>query len=183
MTVKTMPPQASDVRTRLIAVYSFLLLLNVGGWVCAAFAFHATPVLLGVALLVYGLGLRHAVDADHIAAIDNVTRKLMQAGQRPVAVGFFFAAGHSALIIFATALIIGTATLFDRFQAFSSIGETAKMAISVINRRGVQCSPHGYRPALCGRPALWDKIADRENLVEGTDGLHRRLARPGSDRR
>jgi high-affinity nickel-transport protein len=85
MTIKTMPPQASDVRTRLIAVYSLLLLLNVGGWVCAAFAFHATPVLLG-ALLVYGLGPRHAVDADHIAAIDYVTRKLMQAGQRLVAV-------------------------------------------------------------------------------------------------
>jgi high-affinity nickel-transport protein len=50
----------------LIAVYSFLALLNVGGWVCAAISFRATPVLLGVALLVYGLGLRHAVDADHL---------------------------------------------------------------------------------------------------------------------
>jgi len=132
MTIKTMRSQASDVRTRLIAVYSFLLLLNVGGWVCAAIAFHATPVLLGVALLVYGLGLRHAVDADHIAAIDNVTRKLMQVGQRPVAVGFFFAAGHSALIIFATALIIGTATLIDRFRAFSRIGGLLSTAVSTV---------------------------------------------------
>src|ERR1700736_986513 len=102
MTIKTMPPQASDVRTRLIAVYSFLLLLNVGGWVCAAIAFHATPVLLGVALLVYGLGLRHAVDADHIAAIDNVTRKLMQAGQRPVTVGLMFSLGHATIVVLAT---------------------------------------------------------------------------------
>jgi nickel/cobalt transporter (NiCoT) family protein len=130
MNIKTTTPQTNNVRTRLIVVYSFLLLLNVGGWVCAAVAFHATPVLLGVALLVYGLGLRHAVDADHIAAIDNVTRKLMQAGQRPVAVGFFFAAGHSALIILATALFVGTATLFERLRAFSSIGGLLSTAVS-----------------------------------------------------
>jgi nickel/cobalt transporter (NiCoT) family protein len=94
--------------------------------------FRATPVLLGVALLVYGLGLRHAVDADHIAAIDNVTRKLMQAGQGPVAVGFFFAAGHSALVIFATALVIGTATLLVRFRAFNSIGGLLSTAVSIV---------------------------------------------------
>ncbi len=51
------------------------------------------PLLLGTALLAYSFGLRHAVDA-HIAAIDNVTRKLMQEGKRPVAVGFMFSLGH-----------------------------------------------------------------------------------------
>ena len=59
-------------------------------WLWALLAFHDYPVLLGTALLAYTFGLRHAVDADHIAAIDNVTRKLMQQGKRPVAVGFFF---------------------------------------------------------------------------------------------
>ena len=53
------------------------------------------PVLLGTALLAYSFGLRHAVDADHIAAIDNVTRKLMQEGQRPIGVGFYFSLGHA----------------------------------------------------------------------------------------
>ena len=64
-------------------MFSLLAFVNVGAWAWAAIAFHHSPVLLGVALVVYGLGLRHAVDADHIAAIDNVTRRLMQADQRP----------------------------------------------------------------------------------------------------
>ena len=55
--------------------------------------------MVGTALLAYTFGLRHAVDADHIAAIDNVTRKLMQQGQRPVGVGFFFALGHSTVVV------------------------------------------------------------------------------------
>ena len=63
---------------------------------CLTFRGH--PVLLGTALLAYSFGLRHAVDADHIAAIDNVTRKLMQEGKRPVSVGFFFALGHSTVV-------------------------------------------------------------------------------------
>src|SRR5262249_9108377 len=54
----------------------------------------------------FALGLRHAVDADHIAAIDNVTRKLMQEKKRPVAVGFFFSLGHSS-VVFIVAVLIG----------------------------------------------------------------------------
>ena len=61
------------------------------------------PVLLGTAFLAYGFGLRHAVDADHIAAIDNATRKLMQEGKRPVGVGLFFALGHSTVVVLAAA--------------------------------------------------------------------------------
>ena len=63
--------------------------------------FLGHAVLLGTALLAYGLGLRHAVDADHITAIDNVTRKLMQEGKRPIGAGFFFALGHSSVVIVA----------------------------------------------------------------------------------
>jgi nickel/cobalt transporter (NiCoT) family protein len=55
-------------------------------------------LLLGLAPVAYGFGLRHAVDPDHIAAIDNTTRKLMQDGKRPVAVGFFFSLGHSTVV-------------------------------------------------------------------------------------
>ena len=60
-----------------------LVIANLAAWAWALTAFHAYPVLLGTALLAYGFGVRHAVDADHIAAIDNVTRKLMQDGKRP----------------------------------------------------------------------------------------------------
>ncbi len=67
-------------------------------------------MLLGTALLAYGFGLRHAVDADHIAAIDNVTRKLLQENKRPAAIGFFFALGHSLVVILMAAAIALTST-------------------------------------------------------------------------
>ncbi len=77
------PPSSLSVhvRGRVIGLYGLLLAANLGAWAWALVAFRHYPVLLGTALLAYGFGLRHAVDADHIAAIDNVTRKLMQDGQ------------------------------------------------------------------------------------------------------
>jgi nickel/cobalt transporter (NiCoT) family protein len=77
----------------------FLIAGNVLIWLWALAVLGGRPVLLGTALLAYTFGLRHAVDADHIAAIYNVTRKLMQQGQRPVGVGFFFSLGHSAVVV------------------------------------------------------------------------------------
>jgi len=85
---------ADHVRGKVAGIYVLLLLFNAGAWLWAIAAFHRFPVLLGTAFLAYSFGLRHAVDADHIAAIDNVTRKLMQEGKRPVAVGFMFSLGH-----------------------------------------------------------------------------------------
>jgi high-affinity nickel-transport protein len=61
---------------------------------------------IGIGITAYTLGLRHAVDADHIAAIDNTTRKLMADGKRPLGVGFFFSLGHST-VVFALALLVG----------------------------------------------------------------------------
>src|ERR1700675_1569621 len=72
------------LRAPLIGLYGLLGLGNLAAWAWALLAFHDQPLLLGAALLAYGFGLRHAVDADHIAAIDNVTRKLMQEGKRPL---------------------------------------------------------------------------------------------------
>ena len=60
---------------------------NLAAWLWALLAFRHQPALIGTALLAYSLGARHAVDADHIAVIDNVTRKLMQEGKRPLAIG------------------------------------------------------------------------------------------------
>jgi high-affinity nickel-transport protein len=79
----------SDLRGKVVGMYVFLGAANIAAWVWAITAFHHHPVLLGTALLAYSFGLRHAVDADHIAAIDNVTRKLMQQNRRPIAVGFY----------------------------------------------------------------------------------------------
>ena len=69
---------------KLTAIYLLLFAFNAVVWTWAFVTLSAHPTLLGTALLAYVLGLRHAVDADHIAAIDNVVRKLMQEGKRPV---------------------------------------------------------------------------------------------------
>ena len=89
-------------------------------WTWAVIALADRPALLGTAFLAYVLGLRHAVDADHIAAIDNVVRKLMQEGKRPVSVGLFFSLGHSLAIALAVAAIAAAAfALQGRFPANS----------------------------------------------------------------
>src|ERR1700756_3462422 len=85
-----------------------LAVANVAVWVWAWHVFSGQPALLGTALLAWVFGLRHAIDADHIAAIDNVVRKLMQAGKRPVSVGFFFSLGHSTIVALASAVIAAT---------------------------------------------------------------------------
>ncbi len=96
-----------DLRGRIISIYILLIAFNVIAWVLAFAGFAIQfPALLGTALLAYTFGLRHSVDADHISAIDNVTRKLMQENKRPTTVGFFFSLGHSTIVV---ALTIGIA--------------------------------------------------------------------------
>jgi len=96
---------------------------NVIAWAWAIAAFRDSSVLLGTALVAYGLGLRHAVDADHIAAIDNVTRKLRQEGHRPHTVGLFFSLGHSSVVVLATMVIVaGTDAFRTKFEQVREIG-------------------------------------------------------------
>ncbi|MGC1577127.1 MAG: HoxN/HupN/NixA family nickel/cobalt transporter [Beijerinckiaceae bacterium] len=113
----------ADLRRRLIAIYTVLIGGNVLVWLWALVALGDRPVLLGTALLAYTFGLRHAVDADHIAAIDNVTRKLMQQGQRPVGVGFFFSLGHSAVVVLLSVGVAFVASaLTSHFDSLKAIG-------------------------------------------------------------
>ncbi|HEX7911737.1 MAG TPA: HoxN/HupN/NixA family nickel/cobalt transporter, partial [Paraburkholderia sp.] len=89
--VKALLGEENGHQRRQIAwLYALLLTFNIAAWVAAFMAFRGYPLLMGSCLLAYSFGLRHAVDADHIAAIDNVTRKLMHSGQRPVTVGLMF---------------------------------------------------------------------------------------------
>ena len=120
------------LRGRLVVIYAALAILNGGGWIWAFACFGNRPDLLGIALVVYGLGLRHAVDADHIAAIDNVTRKLMQEKQQPVAVGFFFAMGHSAVVVLATAAVALVAGLAESLQTVREIGGLIGTSVSAL---------------------------------------------------
>jgi high-affinity nickel-transport protein len=120
-----------DVRARIVAIYALLAVFNLSAWAWAFIAFRHFPLLLGTALLAYSFGLRHAVDADHIAAIDNVTRKLMQDGKRPVAVGFMFSLGHSTVVVLGAAAIAGaTLTLQYRLEKFRSTGELIGTLVS-----------------------------------------------------
>ena len=118
-------------KSRVFSLYALLVGLNAGAWIWALLAFHHYPVLLGTAFLAYAFGLRHAVDADHIAAIDNVTRKLMQQGQRPVGVGFFFSLGHSTIVFGLSVVIALTSALIkSRFDSFESIGGIIGTSVS-----------------------------------------------------
>ena len=114
---------ADNLRGRIIAIYVILIPANVLAWLWAWVAFRDQPVLLGTALLAYTFGLRHAVDADHIAAIDNVTRKLMQSGKRPISVGFFFALGHSTVVVVASLFVaLAVSALQSKFESFKEVG-------------------------------------------------------------
>ena len=125
--------QPGDTRKKVVAIYALLAAFNLGAWTWAGIAFHHFPVLLGTAFLAYSFGLRHAVDADHIAAIDNVTRKLMQEGKRPVSVGFFFALGHSSVVLLAAAAIAGAAkALASQIDVAKSIGGVVSTLISAL---------------------------------------------------
>src|SRR5579859_1491206 len=85
-------------RLRLIVLYATITLLHVAGWGLLLMAARQYPAMVGLGGLAYSFGLRHAFDADHISAIDNTTRKLLQDGKRPVGVGFFFSLGHSSVV-------------------------------------------------------------------------------------
>ena len=108
----------SDMRNKTLGMYGLLLGLNLFAWAWALAAFHGNAAMLGSCLLAYSFGLRHAFDADHIAAIDNVTRKLMQEGKRPVSVGFFFSLGHSMVVVLlAIGIAVTAAALAEPVRA------------------------------------------------------------------
>jgi high-affinity nickel-transport protein len=124
---------ADDLRPRVHGLSVVLIVANVAAWLWALAAFAGQPVLLGTAALAYSLGLRHGLDPDHIAAIDNVTRRLMQEGKRPVAVGFFFALGHSAVVVVASAAVALAAGAFaERFAGLREIGNLVGTSASAL---------------------------------------------------
>ncbi len=95
-------------RARRVVFYGAILVLHLVGWGLLLSIAPQYPALVGLGGLAYSFGLRHAFDADHISAIDNTTRKLLQDGKRPVGVGFFFSLGHSS-VVFLIALLLGFA--------------------------------------------------------------------------
>ncbi len=92
-------------RRRLGAFYAVILLLHVVGWGLLLTYGANRSAFVGLGFIAYTFGLRHAFDADHISAIDNTTRKLLQERRRPVGVGFFFSIGHSLVVLLIALLL------------------------------------------------------------------------------
>lgn len=133
MSINIFSDQPQNLRAQIVGLYGIIGAVNLIAWGLALIAFRAYPVLLGTAFLAYGFGLRHAVDADHIAAIDNATRKLMQEGKKPAALGFFFALGHSTVVVLAAigvALTAGWAR--SRFPQLQEVGGLIGTGVSAL---------------------------------------------------
>jgi len=123
----------AELKRKIAAVFALLLAANLAAWAWALVAFRDYPLLLGTAALAYSFGLRHAFDADHIAAIDNVTRKMMQEGKRPVGVGLFFSLGHSSVVVaLSIGIAVATATLQDRFEGLKGVGGVVGTLVSAL---------------------------------------------------
>jgi high-affinity nickel-transport protein len=174
---------ADNLRGRVIAIYAILLVFNLGAWLWAGIVFHRYPVLLGTALLAYSFGLRHAVDADHIAAIDNVTRKLMQDGKRPVAVGFLFSLGHSTVVVLGAAAIAGAAlALQHRLDVVRNIGSVIGtlvsafflFAIAIVNLIVLRSIYRTFVRVRRGEPYVDEDF----DILLGSRGFLARLFRP-----
>jgi high-affinity nickel-transport protein len=130
--------EPGGVKAKVAAIYALLLAFNLAAWCWAFVAFERFPVLLGTAFLAYSFGLSHAVDADHIAAIDNVTRKLMQQGKRPVAVGLMFSLGHSTVVILGSIAIAATAlALQHQISGLREIGGVIGTLVSTFFLFGI----------------------------------------------
>ena len=123
--------QPSHAGCKVALVEAGLILANLLAWAWAFVAFADQPLLLSTAFLAYTFGLRHAFDADHIAAIDNVVRKLMQEGKQPYSVGFFFSLGHSTVVLLASVVIAATAAgMKGRLEAVHDTGSVVGTAVS-----------------------------------------------------
>jgi nickel/cobalt transporter (NiCoT) family protein len=156
-------------RQKACGLGALLILMNAAVWLWAYLAFRNYPLLLGTASLAYTLGLRHAVDPDHIAAIDNVTRKLMQEGRRPVAVGLFFAMGHSTVVILASlVLAVSVGALEARFEGFREFGgvigtgvsATFLVVIAIVNTMILISVYRAFQGARRGEHATEEQLHD-----------------------
>jgi len=174
---------AENTRGKVLGIYGVLLVFNGAAWLWAILAFRHFPVLLGTAFLAYSFGLRHAVDADHIAAIDNVTRKLMQEGKRPVAVGFMFSLGHSTVVVLgSTALAWTVVALQHRMDSVKQVGGVVGtlastlflFGIAFVNLIVLRSIYRTFRRVRKGEPYVEEDF----DLLLANRGLLARLFRP-----
>ncbi|KAJ0347728.1 hypothetical protein COL154_005019 [Colletotrichum chrysophilum] len=125
------PPFLHGIPAPTIRIIALLVSINIAIWIVAGIILHFHPSLISPAALSYLLGLRHALDADHISAIDLMTRRLIASGQRPVTVGTFFSLGHSTIVIVTCVVVAATSgALRDRFDGFTRVGNIIGTSVS-----------------------------------------------------
>jgi nickel/cobalt transporter (NiCoT) family protein len=158
-----------SARLHLVCLAGVVALLHAIGWGLYFWYSRHAPALAGLGTLAYTFGLRHALDADHIAAIDNTTRKLLHDGRRPLGVGFFFSLGHSTIVFAVTAGLALTAGVLPRLhQAGStvaaSISGTFLLLIGVLNLFVLVDIVRAWRETKAGRrddESLERRLLDR----------------------
>jgi high-affinity nickel-transport protein len=163
-------------------IYCLLAVFTLGAWAWAMVAFKAQPVLLSLGLVAYGFGLRHGVDADHIAAIDNVTRKLMQMGQRPLSVGLTFSLGHSTVVVLVSvAIVAATLAMQHRMAGFRETGSLIGTLVSTFFLFAIALVNLVILRSLIGafrRARRAEQYDDDLNLLLANRGFLARLFRP-----
>ncbi len=118
----TIPLSRSET-IKIATIFTILLIVTIIGFSATFFIGQIAVVLGGLGIVAYVFGLRHGVDADHIAAIDNTTRKLMQEGKRPCTVGMWFSLGHSTIVVaLIIAFVLLTRTVQNTIPALQSAG-------------------------------------------------------------
>jgi len=117
---------------RLGGLFGSVAFLHVLGWgLFLTYHNQFGPVYAGAGALAYTLGLRHAFDADHISAIDDTTRFLLQKGKRPLGVGFFFSLGHSTVVLgLSVAIALAAQTVSKHVDTFRQIGSVVGASVS-----------------------------------------------------
>lgn len=143
--------------------------MNIFVWTAVAIVLRFHTALISPAALSYALGLRHALDADHISAIDLMTRRLIASGQRPATVGTFFSLGHSTIVIITCIVVAATSgALRKRFDGFQRIGNIIGTSVSAAVLI-ILCLGNGWvLYKLVKR--LKEVLAERRRIVSEGDG-------------
>lgn len=118
-------------RAKIILVYLLIGIATAVGFAASAIVGKLSVLLAGLGIITYVFGLRHGVDADHIAAIDNTTRKLMQENKRPFTVGLWFSLGHSTIVVaLIVGLVVATRTIVGHISVLESGGAVIGTMVS-----------------------------------------------------
>ena len=127
---------------RLAGFYGVIVALHVAGWGLYLYYSAAYPALVGLGFVAYMFGLRHAFDADHIAAVDDTVRFMLQKGKRPLGIGFFFSLGHSTIVLLLAVAVVFAADWVKRGLPMmkdagsligASVSGTFLLAIALLN--------------------------------------------------